>query len=105
MTLLAPHMTVHEPDGSISVEMYWYNRWPRGMVEKRPTQNGIENINRNVAEVRDKIRKLTWRHTAEIALARRYSAFVQCDLEASFLDGWRLLEATAGYYRENLKPC
>ena len=26
MTLLAPHMTVHEPDGSISVEMYWYNR-------------------------------------------------------------------------------
>ena len=60
MTLLAPHMTVHEPDGSISVEMYWYNRWPRGMVEKRPTPNGIENINRNVAEVRDKIRKLPW---------------------------------------------
>ena len=53
-------MTVHEPDGSISVEMYWYNRWPRGMVEKRPTPNGIENINRNVAEVRDKIRKLPW---------------------------------------------
>jgi len=100
MTLLAPHMTVHEPDGSISVEMYWYNRWPRGMVEKRPTQNSIENINRNVAKVRDKIRKLPWRHTAEIALARRYSAFAQCDLEASFLDGWRLLEATAGHYRE-----
>lgn len=98
--LLAPHMTVHNPTGAISADMFWYNRWPTQLTEKQRSQADKDRINDQVERVRKRIRKLPWRESAEKALARHYTAFGQCDLESSFLDGWRLLESIGGHSRE-----
>ena len=98
--LLAPYMTVHEISGVISPNIYWYNRWPNRMIERARPQSDIRKIQNSVKLIRERVRALPWRQEAENALARHYSAFAQCDLEASFLDGWRLLEAIGGHSRE-----
>ncbi len=98
--LLAPHMTVHDRTGAISTGTFWYNRWPTSFSNKQRTTQEIEVIVRNSEKVRSRLKKLPWRADAELALVRHYSAFSQCDLESSFLDGWRLLEAIAGHSRE-----
>lgn len=99
--LLAPHMTVHDVTGRITEDMFWYNRWCPDMPEKRRNDIEIERIQKRTKQIRNKLRKLPWRDDAENALGRYYSAFGQCDLEASFLDGWRLLEAIGGHSSEN----
>lgn len=33
--LLAPHMTIHNQDGSLSADIFWYNRWPNGLSAKK----------------------------------------------------------------------
>lgn len=98
--LLAPHMTVHEPSGAIAADIYWHNSWPSQFTAKNRTDDEIKKKLQNIKMVRGRLQKLPWRGRAELALARHYSAFGQCDLEASFLDGWRLLEAIAGSPRE-----
>lgn len=98
--LLAPHMTVHDQNGSLSADIFWYNRWPDGLSAKKRSYDEIERITRNVDAVRKKIRNLPWKAEAEMALARHYSAFSQADLESAFLDGWRLLEAIGGHRTE-----
>ena len=98
--LLAPHMTVHNTTGAISTDMYWYNRWPNRLAEKHRSLEDIVKIKDFAESVRLKLRKLPWREDAEQSLARYFEAFAQCDLEASFLDGWRLLEAIGGHPRE-----
>ena len=98
--LLAPHMTVHAASGAISADIYWYNRWADHLTEKTRNPEDVEKIKQQVESVRRRLRKLPWREKAELALARHYAAFAQCDLEASFLDGWRLLEAIGGHPRE-----
>lgn len=98
--LLAPHMTVHDRNGAISTGVFWYNRWPRNFSNKQRTVQEIDAIIRNSEKVRSRLKKLPWRAYAELSLVCHYSAFAQCDLESSFLDGWRLLEAIAGHPRE-----
>lgn len=98
--LLAPHMTVHDASGAISADIYWYNRWADHLTAKTRKPEDVERIKQQVEGVRRRIRKLPWREKAELALARHYAAFAQCDLESSFLDGWRLLEAIGGHSRE-----
>lgn len=98
--LLAPHMTVHDQTGAISTGIFWYNRWPRNFSNRQRTDQEIDAIIRNSEKVRIRLKKLPWRADAELALIRHYSAFAQCDLESSFLDGWRLLEAIAGHPAE-----
>lgn len=98
--LLAPHMTVHDQTGSLSTGIFWYNRWPENFSNKQRTNREIDTIINNSEKVRSRLKKLPWRAKAELALVRHYSAFAQCDLESSFLDGWRLLEAIAGNPRE-----
>lgn len=98
--LLAPHMTVHDASGAISADIFWHNRWADHLVEKEREAEHVERIKRQVESVRRRLRKLPWRDKAELALARHYAAFAQFDLESSFLDGWRLLEAIGGHQRE-----
>ena len=98
--LLAPHMTIHDKSGDISTDTFWYNRWSEETRVEPRTAQTIEAIRANSEKVRLRLRKLPWRTQAELALTRHYSAFAQCDLESSFLDGWRLLEAIAGHPRE-----
>ena len=98
--LLAPHMTVHDHAGANSADIYWYNRWAEQLTETTRRPEDVEKIKQQVESVRRRLRKLPWREEAELALARHYAAFAQCDLEASFLDGWRLLEAIGGHPRE-----
>lgn len=98
--LLAPHMTVHDPNGALSADMYWFNRWPGALTNRSRSAEEIGRIQRNVDGIRSRLKKLPWRETAEIALLRYYSAFSQCDLESSFLDGWRLLEVVGGHTAE-----
>lgn len=98
--MLAPHMTVHDKSGAISTDIFWYNRWPRNFSSKARTPKEIDAIIKNSERVRSRLKMLPWRAEAELALVRHYSAFAQCDLESSFLDGWRLLEAIAGHRRE-----
>ncbi|WP_299971785.1 hypothetical protein [uncultured Roseobacter sp.] len=98
--LLAPHMTVHDASGAISADIYWYNRWADHLTEKTRKPEDVARIKQQVKSVRLRLRKLPWREKAELALARHYAAFAQCDLESSFLDGWRLLEAIGGHSRE-----
>ena len=81
--------------------MFWYNRWCHDMPVKRRTETEIERIRKLTKQIRNKLRKLPWRDDAENALRRYYSAFAQYDLESSFLDGWRLLEAIGGHSSEN----
>lgn len=98
--LLAPHMTVHDTTGAISSDIFWYNRWPGSMAMKARSEKELEQIVRNVDHVRGRLRSLPWKDVAENALLRHYSAFSQCDLESSFLDGWRLLETIGGHKAE-----
>lgn len=98
--LLAPHMTVHDLTGALSFDIYWYNRWADQLTEKVRSQAEISKMQKQADNVRIRLRKLPWRQSAELTLARHYAAFAQCDLEASFLDGWRLLEAIGGHSRE-----
>lgn len=100
--LLAPYMTAHEISGAMTNDVFWYNRWPNNLIQESPTQENIEKIQSMANRYRDGIHKLpkNWRKLAEQALARHYDAFSQVDLEASFLDGWRLLEAIGGRERE-----
>ena len=86
--------------GAISSDIFWYNRWPASMTMKARSKKELEQIVRNVDHVRGRLRSLPWRDKAENALLRHYSAFSQCDLESSFLDGWRLLEAIGGHKTE-----
>ncbi|MEP2532163.1 hypothetical protein [Shimia sp.] len=99
-TLLAPHMTVHDLAGALSFDIYWYNRWADQSPENARSQSEITKVLKQAESVRIRLRKLPWRQIAELSLARHYAAFAQCDLEASFLDGWRLLEAIGGHSRE-----
>ena len=39
--LFAPHMTVHNPSGSITSDIFWYNRWDRFMDPPTRTQDEI----------------------------------------------------------------
>lgn len=98
--LLAPHMTVHDPTGAITADVYWYNRWPSSLTGKARPDAEIRIIESYAEKVRSRLKHLPWRDKAEMALFRHYSAFAQCDLEASFLDAWRLLEAIGGHSRE-----
>jgi len=98
--LLAPHMTVHDTSGAISADIYWYNSWADHLTERTRKPEEIERIKQQVESVRRRLSKLPWRKEAELALARQYAAFAQSDLESSFLDGWRLLEAIGGHSRE-----
>jgi len=98
--LLAPHMTVHDPTGKLFSDVFWFNPWPNGQRAVSRTQDDVKKIQESVATLRKQVRKLPWRSMAELALARHYEAFSQKDLEASFLDGWRLLEAIGGGARE-----
>ncbi|MCF6305125.1 MAG: hypothetical protein L3J33_07130 [Rhodobacteraceae bacterium] len=95
--LLAPHMTVHDLSGGMSSDIFWYNEWPKRMVIKDLPKATAIKIHANVEKARKKIRRLPWRSMAEKALVRHHAAFSQSDLEASFLDGWRLLEAIGGH--------
>jgi len=98
--LLAPHMTVHDGSGALSADIYWYNRWAEHLTEKTRKPEDVERIKQQVERVRLRLRKLPWRESAELSLARHYAAFAQYDLESSFLDGWRLLEAIGGHSKE-----
>lgn len=98
--LLAPHMTVHDISGKIFTDIFWYNRWPASMMMKPRSDQEVDRIVRNVDKVRSRLKFLPWRDKAENALLRHYSAFSQCDLESSFLDGWRLLESIGGHRTE-----
>lgn len=98
--LLAPHMTAHDTTGAISADIFWYNRWPTSMKQRVQSAEDCDKIVRSVEKVRSRIKSLPWRDKAENALIRHYSAFSQCDLESSFLDGWRLLEAIGGHRTE-----
>lgn len=101
--LLAPHMTVHDEKGRILKDVYWRtNNWARNQKLAVREQTKIEKIQTNVEFVRKRIRKLpeAWQELATAALVRHYQAFSQGDLEATFLDGWRLLEAIGGKDRE-----
>ena len=73
------------------------------MTLKNRPQNEIMDIQSNAEKLRIRLRKLPWRNEAELALTRYFSTFGQFDLEASFLDGWRLLEAIGGNSREKSK--
>lgn len=94
--LFAPHMTVHNPSGSITSDIFWYNRWDRFMDPPTRTQDEITKIRGKVDRLRRKIRRLPWRDKAEQVLIRYYNAFAHFDLEKSFLDGWKLLEFIGG---------
>ena len=94
--LLAPHMTVHNPSGSITSDIFWYNRWDHFMMQPARTKDQITKIRGDVDYYRRKIRKLPWRDKAEQVLIRHYNAFAHFDLEKSFLDGWKLLEFIGG---------
>ena len=94
--LFAPHMTVNNPSGSITSDIFWYNRWDRFMDPPTRTQDEITKIRGKVDRLRRKIRRLPWRDKAEQVLIRYYNAFAHFDLEKSFLDGWKLLEFIGG---------
>ena len=97
-------MTVHEADGSLSADVYWYNNWP--VEERNLRSRTVENITRaqtRVEVLRKKVRKLPWRGEAESALAVYDVAFSNTNQENVFLGGWRLLEAIAGHPHENSK--
>jgi hypothetical protein len=98
--LMAPHMTVHLPNGKLVNDIFWFNQWPNNLTEIYRDQEKNIKIQESVMSVRKRMRKLPWREMAELALARHYQAFSKKDLEASFLDGWRLLEAIGGHSRE-----
>ncbi|MEP1443395.1 MAG: hypothetical protein ABJK39_10355 [Hyphomicrobiales bacterium] len=100
--LLAPYMTAHEISGSMTNDVFWLNRWPNKLRQENPSQESIKIIRSTANSYRDGIHNLPkkWRKLAEQVLARQYDAFSQVDLEASFLDGWRLLEAIGGNPRE-----
>ncbi len=98
--LLAPHMTVHSTTGALSANMYWFNSWPTSLSEKVRTRKETKTIVNRADRVRAALKNLPWKAKAEDALARHYAAYAQCDLEASFLDAWRLLEAIGGHPRE-----
>ncbi len=94
--LFAPHMTVNNPSGSITSDIFWYNRWDRFMDPPTRTQDEITKIRGKVDRLRRKIHRLPWRDKAEQVLIRYYNAFAHFDLEKSFLDGWKLLEFIGG---------
>ena len=94
--LLAPHMTVHNPSGTISNNIFWYNRWDLYLNQPGRTQDEITRIRGKFDRLRRKIRRLPWRDKAEQVLIRYYNAFAHFDLEKSFLDGWKLLEFIGG---------
>lgn len=94
--LLARHMTGHNPSGTISNNIFWYNRWDLYLNQPGRTQDEITRIRGKVDRLRRKIRRLPWRDKAEQVLIRYYNAFAHFDLEKSFLDGWKLLEFIGG---------
>lgn len=98
--LLAPHMTVHVSNGSLASDTYWYSRWPSRLTPKHRKPEEVQRMRSNIEKYRRRIKKLPWRMQAEAALVRYYAALGQCDVESSFLDCWRLLEAIAGPQRE-----
>lgn len=98
--LLAPQMTVHDENGAMSADIYWFNRWPNSFTPQNRNRVEVARITKRAEYVRTRLKQLPWREEAEIALERHYSAFAQCDLEASFLDAWRLLETIGGHSRE-----
>lgn len=100
--ILAPHMTVHELSGSLLNDTFWYNEWPINLTTSKRSEIDIKNIRLSVENIRQRLRRLPtkWKAKAKSALARHFDAFSQKDLEASFLDGWRLLEAIAGTSHE-----
>lgn len=96
--IFAPHMTVHEMSGSLMNDIFWYNEWPNNLTTINRKEKDIENIKLSIKNIRNRVQKLPtkWKITAKAALARHFDAFSQKDLEASFLDAWRLLEIIAG---------
>jgi hypothetical protein len=54
-------MTVHNPSGTISQDMFWYNRWDSFMIRLPERKIDITKIRGKCRLLRRKIRKLPWR--------------------------------------------
>lgn len=94
--LIAPHTTVHEENGELSNDAFWYENWVGGptasTIQKENTQAWAARFERLSCGVSES----NWKGQAKDAAVRYYVAFSNPNLEESFLDGWRLFENTSG---------
>ncbi|WP_106743781.1 hypothetical protein [Yoonia maritima] len=95
-TLVAPQITVHEMDGALSTDTFWYDKWSLRSKSKELDAERTKVVLEYAHKIRSSLPNLPWRQEAGEALRRHYRAFRHTDPEAAFLDAWRLLELIAG---------
>jgi hypothetical protein len=89
---LSPFHTVHDPNGALATETYWYDPGyakPASLYSDKPLFSKLQEFARNL---RTRLGQLPYRQDIESALLRYVRALDSADLNDTFLRLWSLLE-------------
>lgn len=94
--LIAPHTTVHNANGTLAYEGFWYDEWVGGPNKKNLKKEQEIAWERNYSALNKAVASSNWKIMCRGAAIKYYKAFSNPNLEESFLDGWRLFESISG---------
>lgn len=97
---LGPYRTIHNTDGSLAAEMFWYEpRWSHE-TETAKFKDDPKTVKKSISKWWKKTRKNPlWDHIAD-GLTRYCRALDQHDTDATLLDLWGALEFMTGTQNE-----
>ena len=90
--ILGPIHTLHEPQGKLAIESFWFEFSYRSPVKLRDLRPEIAKMNTFSKVVRHKLRSSKYRQDLEGAIIRYCRALDERDWNTSFLKLWSVLE-------------
>ncbi|KZL10614.1 hypothetical protein [Pseudovibrio sp. Ad26] len=98
--LIAPHTTVHDENGALAYQGFWFENWEGGSKARVQTAERAKAWEASFLRLQNGVQRSNWKHLCKSALIRHFRAFSNPDLNESFLEGWRLFENVSGVDRE-----
>ena len=94
--LIGPHTTVHNADGSLTHNGFWYENWVGGPSLSQLPKDTLASWEAIFTRLVRGVSKSPWSELCSSEAARYFKAFSNPNLEESFLEGWRLFENISG---------
>lgn len=100
--LIGPHTTIHCEDGTLSHDGFWYEDWAGGPPPRTLEHKKMEAWEKNFWRLLTCVDDSEWKKECKFAAALYFKSFSNPNLEASFLEGWRLFENISGAQYEKI---
>ena len=94
--LIGPHTTVHNENGSLVYDGFWYENWAGGARRRQLPEKALASWEENFTQLVQGVAESPWPELCSSAAARYFKAFSNPNLEESFLECWRLFENISG---------